>query len=99
VTDLRALTDLDAALQYAVMAASAPIVTSGPITENAPIRTRAARVAFGSITAVGWMPSGSVIDGSRRAGLRRRDPETAFQLLETALRGAKATRHVRQVLL
>src|SRR5882724_6863881 len=85
--------------QWWPIAAPAPIVTSGPMTENAPIRTPAARVALGSTTDVGWMPSGSVIHRSRRAALRRRDPETALELLETALRGTQTAGHVRQVLL
>src|SRR6267143_742476 len=84
---------------YSRTAVSAPIVTSGPMIENAPIRTPAARFAFASTTQVEWMPSDSVIHGSRRTGLRRGDSETAFQLLKTALRGAKTAGHVRQVLL
>src|SRR6266403_2760145 len=75
------------------------MVTSGPMTENAPIWTFEASLAFGSTTAVGWMPSGAVIGRSRRARLRWRDPEAGLQLLETPLRGAETTGHVGQVLL
>src|SRR5262249_50428550 len=75
------------------------MVTSGPITASAPMRALATTRAFGSITAVGWMPSGAVIGRCRLAGVRRRDPEAALQLAEASLGGAQAARHVGQVLL
>src|SRR5215470_18103080 len=75
------------------------MVTSAPITAKAPMRALAATRAFGSMTAVGWMPSGAVIGRCRLAGVRRGDPEAALQLSEAPLGGAQAAGHVGQVLL
>src|SRR5881628_1917671 len=68
------------------------------MTENAPTLALGATIAFGSTTAVGWIPS-ALISRSRLAGLRSGDPEAALELLKTALGGAQTARHVGQVLL